>query len=61
MFYYPNRTQAMRIQETLATLYTGMNGQYYYGDSAWNYVYERTGINLKAILEKVAEENTESK
>ncbi len=61
MFYYPNRTQAIRIQETLETLYTGIAGQYYYGDFAWDYVYERTGINLKAILEKLATENTKSK
>jgi hypothetical protein len=58
MFYYPNRVQAIRIQQTLATLYSGVNGQYYFGDSAWNYVKERTGIDLKAILEKLAEENT---
>ena len=31
MFYYPNRQQAIRIQETLETLYGGMGGQYYYG------------------------------
>jgi hypothetical protein len=61
MFYYPNRTQAIRIQETLATLYTGIGGQYYYGDSAWNYIHKRTENNLKAILEKLAEENTRSK
>ncbi len=61
MFYYPNRAQAMRIQETLETLYTGIGGQYYYGDSAWDYVSKRTGIDLKAILEKLAEENTKLK
>lgn len=56
MFYYPNRTQAMRIQQTLATLYTGINGHYYYGASAWIYVRDRTGIDLKAILEILATE-----
>lgn len=61
MFYYPTRAQAIRIQGTLETLYTGMDGQYYYGDSAWGYVYERTGIDLKAILEKLAKENTKSR
>ncbi len=61
MFYYPNRAQAIRIQETLETLYAGLAGQYYYGDSAWGYVYERTGIDLKAIFEKLAEENAKLK
>ena len=57
MFYYPNRTQAIQIQETLATLYTGVNGEYYFGNSAWSYVHTRTGINLLAILEILAGEN----
>ena len=57
MFYYPNREQAIRIQQTLETLYAGVNGEYYFGDRAWEYVKERTGIDLKAILEKIAEEN----
>jgi hypothetical protein len=57
MFYYPNRTQAIQIQQTLETLYTGVGGQYYYGDKAWGYIKEQTGIDLKAILEKLAEEN----
>ncbi len=58
MFYYPNRAQAIRIQQTLETLYTGVGGEYYYGDEAWEYVKEQTGIDLKAILVKLAEENT---
>jgi len=58
MFYYPNRAQAIRIQQTLETLYAGVGGEYYYGDKAWEYVEEQTGIDLKAILEKLAEENT---
>jgi hypothetical protein len=57
MFYYPNRTQAQRIQETLETLYKGIGGEYYWGDNAWGYVSERTGFNLKSLLEKIAEEN----
>lgn len=56
MFYYPNRQQAMRIQQTLETLYQGIGGHYYYGDGAWTYVQERTGVNLKAILERIANE-----
>ncbi len=37
MFYYPNRTQAQRIQQTLATLYAGLDGEYYFADTAWKY------------------------
>jgi hypothetical protein len=58
MFYYPNRTQAIRIQQTLETLYAGLNGHYYFGEAAWAYVHDRTSIDLKAILEKLALENT---
>lgn len=54
MFYYPNRSQAVKIQETLETLYKGVNGEYYYNDSAWNYVKKETGIDLLYILEKIA-------
>jgi hypothetical protein len=58
MFFYPNRAQAIRIQETLATLYAGLSGQYHFGEAAWQYVNVRTGIDLKAILEKLADENS---
>jgi len=57
MFYYPNRQQAQRIQETLATLYKGIGGEYYWGNHAWEYVKNTTHIDLKAILESIAEEN----
>ena len=58
MFYYPNRAQAIRIQQTLQTLYEGMNGEYYYSDSAWEFVKKRTDIDLLALLQELAEENT---
>lgn len=57
MFYYPNRTQAIRIQKALGTLYAGVKGEYYYGDQAWSYVMKRTGVDLKAILQRIAAEN----
>ncbi|MDD5271420.1 MAG: ApaLI family restriction endonuclease [Methylovulum sp.] len=57
MFYYPNRQQAQKIQETLATLYKGIGGEYYWGNSAWDYVQNRTHIDLKATLETIAEES----
>ena len=58
MFYYPNREQAIRIQQTLETLYQGLGGRYYYGDAAWEFIRECTGVNLKQILEELAEEKT---
>ena len=57
MFYYPNRIQAIKIQQTLETLYKGVNGQYYYGDAAWEYVKKWTGVDLLGILTKLAKEN----
>ena len=57
MFYYPNRVQAIKIQETLKTLYTGIGGKYYYGDSAWEYIKNYTDINLLEILKTIAKNN----
>ena len=31
MFFKPNRAQAIKIQDTLKTLYEGVNGKYYAG------------------------------
>ncbi|MDR1160104.1 MAG: ApaLI family restriction endonuclease [Syntrophomonadaceae bacterium] len=56
MFYYPNREQAIRIQETLQSTYNGVGGLYYSGDNAWNFVKERTDIDLLKILEETANE-----
>lgn len=58
MFYYPNRAQAMRIQQTLETLYEGIGGHYHFGDGAWDYVKNHSGFDLKAELESIAQENT---
>ncbi len=56
MYYYPNRAQAQSIQQTLETLYHRVDGEYYYADSAWNYVKQETGVDLLAVLESIAEE-----
>jgi hypothetical protein len=56
MFYYPQREQAIKIQETLKTLYTGVEGEYYDGDKAWDYLKSYTGVDLKAILTQIANE-----
>jgi hypothetical protein len=55
MFYYPNRSQAIKIQETLRTVYHGVGGEYYFGESSWKYILDETGIDLKSILEKIAQ------
>lgn len=58
MFYYPQREQAIKIQETLKTLYAGVEGEYFGGDAAWEYVKNYTGVDLKAILSEIAEERS---
>ena len=54
MFYYPNRKQAIRIQETLKTIYAGVGGEYYFGKGAWEIIKKKTGVDLFNILEKIA-------
>ena len=54
MFYQPNREQAIEIQATLRTLYHGMDGEYYAQEEAWNYLKERTNIDLKKILTEIS-------
>ncbi len=53
MFYYPQREQAIKIQQTLKTLYDGVQGEYYGGDEAWSFLQTYTGVDLKAILTKI--------
>ncbi len=56
MFYYPQRSQAIKIQQTLKTLYAGVNGEYYGGEEAWDYLQNYTGVDLKGILTEIANE-----
>jgi hypothetical protein len=56
MFYYPQREQAIKIQQTLKTLYAGVGGEYYGGDEAWKYLHQYSKIDLKAILTEIANE-----
>jgi type II restriction enzyme len=53
MFYEPNREQAIKVQETLKTMYLGIRGRYYSGNTAWEYVKEYTNIDLKQILNNI--------
>jgi type II restriction enzyme len=54
MFYYPNRSRAIKIQQTLETVYAGISGQYYYGDKAWDYIKNNTGVDLLNLLGRIA-------
>lgn len=58
MFYYPQRTQAIKIQKVLAGYYTGVGGQYYGGDEAWQFVNDYTGYDLLQILTEIADKKT---
>lgn len=58
MFFYPQRVQAIRIQQTLKTLYAGVDGEYYDGDEAWDFLKTYSGVDLKAILTEIANERT---
>lgn len=60
MFYYPNREQAIKVQQTIESLYKSVDGAYYYGDAAWAYVLSRTGVDLLSILRDLAEEKTKA-
>ena len=61
MFYSPNREQAIRIQDTLKMLYHGVGGEYYSKDEAWDYVKDKTKVDLKGILTSIAEKADEQK
>ena len=56
MFFQPNRSQAIKIQATLKTLYAGIEGKYYLQEDAWSYVRGKTDIDLRAILTEIAKE-----
>ena len=58
MFYYPQREQAIRIQSTLKTIYEGVNGQYYGGEEAWEFIKNYSGFDLKYILTEIANKRT---
>lgn len=51
MFFEPNRAQAIAVQRRLRELYEKMGGEYYSGEDAWNYLKQKTGIDLKRIFE----------
>ena len=60
MFFEPNREQAIRIQAKLRELYCEIGGEYYSGEEAWEYLKNDTGIDLKGILERIKELDSDS-
>jgi len=58
MFYYPNRSQAIKTQQAIETIYIGVGGKYFYGDGAWKHIESKTGVNLLSLLEQIAIKNT---
>jgi len=58
MFYYPNREQAIRIQQALESLYKSVQGEYHCADAAWAYLRRRTDVDLLGILKDLAAERT---
>lgn len=58
MFYYPQRAQSKKIQETLKTIYAGVKGEYHAGDDAWKFIKKYSGYDLKAILIAIADKRT---
>lgn len=50
MFYKPQREQAIKIQNTLETLYAGIGGDYFAGEDAWNKLKEVTDFDLKQFF-----------
>lgn len=59
MFYAPQRKQAIEVQRKLEKLYADLKGQYFHGPAAWKYVHDYTGLDLKAMLERIAKERSE--
>lgn len=58
MFYTPNRTQAIRIQQKIKQMYTELGGECYFGLDAWEFMKQYTGIDLLDILETIGFEKT---
>lgn len=56
MFYAPNRVQSIRIQRRLKELYESddIKGHYYAEEDAWNFIKNKTGVDLKQIVEELS-------
>lgn len=49
MYFFPQRSQAAKIQTKMIALYR-QKGEAYIGEDAWKYVHEYTGFDLKGLL-----------
>lgn len=52
MFYLPVRSQALRIQEKIVATFKE-EGYAYVGDDAWEYVKDRSGVDLRTLLSEL--------
>lgn len=50
MFFKPQREQAIRIQNTLETIYYALNGEYFSGEEAWDKLKKVSGFDLKQFF-----------
>ena len=57
MFYYPNRDRAIKIQQALEAICTGMGGKYFFGDSAWEHIKSISNVDLHGLLQEMANQN----
>lgn len=55
MLFEPERSQAINIQRQLKKLYEDMNGEYYSGEDAWEYLRKITGTDLKKFFDNLKE------
>ena len=55
MLFDPERSQAMKIQKKLKELYKEVDGEYYSGEAAWEYLKKITGTDLKKFFENLKE------
>lgn len=47
--------QAIKIQQKLKSIYESVSGEYYSGLNAWEYIYEKTDIDLNSMLKEISE------
>lgn len=55
MLFNPERSQAIKIQKKLKELYKEVDGEYYSGEDAWEYLRKITGTDLKRFFENLKE------
>ncbi len=44
--------------QTIAKVAKGLDGEYYSGDNTWDFIKNKTGVDLLSILENIARKKT---